>query len=192
MAGASGLSARARLVVGTQQRLAERVVQVNAGKGHLVAAVAVGEVLAVFRLAGIVAEVLGDGDVLLVQDIGLGSRRATKARARANSRWPAARGRCSAPAIGSPRPAWRTPACSLPPGSRRNRARCARRRRSRPAYGRESRRRRCAATLSPGRSRPPASGRELIHRGRAAWLPPEMRRASTRRPEAAAMRPRYP
>ena len=121
-----------------------------------------------------------------------GSRRATKARARANSRWPAARGRCSAPAIGSPRPAWRTPACSLPPGSRRNRARCARRRRSRPAYGRESRRRRCAATLSPGRSRPPASGRELIHRGRAAWLPPEMRRASTRRPEAAAMRPRYP
>ena len=42
----------------------------NAGKGHLVAAVAVGEVLAVFRLAGVVAEVLGDGDVLLVQNVG--------------------------------------------------------------------------------------------------------------------------
>ena len=42
----------------------------NTGEGHLVTAVAVGEVLAVFRLAGIVAEVLGDGDVLLVQNIG--------------------------------------------------------------------------------------------------------------------------
>ena len=68
--GGVGTLRAGELVVGTQQRLAERVVQVNAGKGHLVAAVAVGEVLAVFRLAGIVAEVLGDGDVLLVQDIG--------------------------------------------------------------------------------------------------------------------------
>ena len=68
--GSVGALRTGDLVVGAQQRLAEGVVKMNAGKGHLVAAVAVGEVLAVFRLAGVVAEVLRDGDVLLVQNVG--------------------------------------------------------------------------------------------------------------------------
>ncbi len=55
--------------VGPQQVLAEGVVEVDAREGHLVAAVAVRQVLAVLGLGRIVAEVLGDGDVLFPKDV---------------------------------------------------------------------------------------------------------------------------
>ena len=138
----------------------------NAGKGHLVAAVAVGEVLAVLRPAGIVAEILGRWGCPLVQKCRAGSRRAIEARAPASSRCPLHEAvvvlqRLMASAgvahTGVFTSTWfREVAHDV------------------HVIGEVGRRERETAAVdaqrlfSPGRSRPPASERGLIHRGRAA------------------------
>ena len=58
-----------RLVVAAEEIAGERVVEVYAGEGHLVAAVLFAEPEAVFGLFREIAEELSDGDVLLVTDV---------------------------------------------------------------------------------------------------------------------------